>query len=223
VSETKQEFVQKHIVGDGHCLFSSLCYVLRSLQKNTIKGLRKKVADFILQSDAISDEVLLDDTHNTREQYCDLIKNTNKWGGELEIRAIGKLHGVIVCVVKMIEVRGIISSVYVTEFPENESSFEKCVYIIYLRNNHYEPLYLRNGNNSNEEITTFNRNDTTVKKLLREFFQKKFGCKKKYEFEMKTKDIIVNLIIDDGIVKFCNKTDEDRVELESHLKGRYMT
>jgi hypothetical protein len=42
---------------------------------------------------------------------------------------------------------------------------------------------------------------------------------------MKNKDIIVNLIIDHGLVefRFSNKTDGDGHELESHQKGKCMT
>ncbi len=176
VSKATPKFFQNFTALDGDCLFSSLCFVLRHLQKNTIKDLRQKAADSILQSDTIDDEVLFAETGKTREKYCYEIKNTNAWGGEAEIRAIGKLHGVIIRVISVVEGDGIISSVHVTEFPENEPSFEKCVYII-LRNKHYEPLYLRNANNSNEKTTLFDRNDRTIKKILCDFIQEKFHCK----------------------------------------------
>jgi len=192
------------------------------LDKNATKDLRKKVADFILRSNDIPDDVLFTYSGKTREKYCADIRNTNEWGGEIEIRAIGKLYDVIVCVVKVVEVNSIISAVHVTEFPENEPSFEKCVYINYVRNNHYEPLYIRDTNNSNEETTIFNRNDRTVKKRLCEFIRKKYKCKKKYKFGMKSKDIIVNLIIDHGSIKFNNKTNEDGFELESQSYGKYI-
>ncbi len=192
------------------------------MDKNATKDLRKEVADSILRSNDIPDDVLLSYSSKAREKYCADIRNTNEWGGEIEIRAIGKLYGVIVCVVKVVEVNSIISAVHVTEFPENESSFEKCVYIIYVHN-HYEPLYIRDTNNSNEETTIFNRNDRTVKKRLCEFIRKKYNCKKKYEFEMKSKDIIVNLIIDHDSVKFNNKTNGDGLELESQPYSKYIT
>jgi hypothetical protein len=152
--------------------------LLSDSDRITAKDLRRKVADFMRpRSDIIDDEVLFSETHQTREEYCNDIGNGNRWGGEAEIRAIGKMYNMIIRIVNSHEDKSMLRSVRVMELPENEPSFNKCVYIIFVRESHYEPLYLHDGNDSNKKITIFDRNDRTVTKLLCEFIKEKFHCK----------------------------------------------
>ena len=190
---------------------------MQGLNRDTShKNLRKQAADFIRQWKDFSDEVLFAETGQTREEYCDKIENTDAYGGEAEIRAIAEIYKIIVCVVNVNVVNGIILSVDVTEFPEDKPSFQKSCYII-LQGEHYESLYLRNISNSNEEGTTFDRHNTSVKKLLVKFLQGKIQGKEKYEFEIRIKAIIIYSIIDDLVVRFNNKIINHEPGLESQV------
>jgi hypothetical protein len=173
--ETTQEFVQQSVPGNGHCLFASFCIVLRSLEIINIGELRKKVADFNRRPGNIDEEVLFSDTGKTLEQYCDDIERTNRWGGEAEIRAVAKLYDITV---RIIEVNEDKSSVLIDEFCQNNPSLEKVVYIIYVKNNHYEALYVHHRYKPNEKRTIFNRNDSTILTLSDKFIRERLECEK---------------------------------------------
>ncbi|CAF2399713.1 unnamed protein product [Rotaria sp. Silwood2] len=169
-SETTQEFFRKPAVGGGHCLFSSLCNILGISEKITIKDLRKQAANYNRQPGKIDTQCLTYETKKSLKQYCDQIENTNAFGGEAEIRAIAELYKIMIRVVKVNSQKLCVS---ISEHPLNETSFEKCCYII-LENKHYESLHLRIDNNSNEERSLFDCNDEEVKKLMRDFIRKKY-------------------------------------------------
>lgn len=190
-----QEFVQKYMDEDGDCLYSSFCYVLSKSNEIIVQDLRKAVADSMFQSNDIDDEVLFTKTHKTREEYCNTIKNTDAFGGEMEIRAVAKIFHIIVRVINVIKVNPTISAVRVTEYPEDEPLFKRCVYIIHLQNNHYEPLFLRDTNNLKDGTKDFERNSSTVKEQLCKFIRDGLNCKQNYEFTIKNKYIIVNLLL----------------------------
>ncbi|CAF0812983.1 unnamed protein product [Rotaria sp. Silwood1] len=160
--EIIQKFVRKDAFGGGDCLFSSLCNVLGIADKITIKDLRKKAADFNRQPGKIDKDWLLNTTGKTVEQYCDEMENTTAWGGEPEIRAIAELYKIIIRVVNVNSEKFCVSA---SEFPPNQTSFDRCCYII-LNNNHYESLHLRTDNNSNDERSIFDSNDEEIKKLI---------------------------------------------------------
>ncbi|CAF4812671.1 unnamed protein product, partial [Rotaria sp. Silwood1] len=157
-----QKFVRKDALGGGHCLFSCLRNVLGIADKITIKDLRKKAADFNRQPGKIDKDWLLNTTGKTVEQYCDEMENTTAWGGEPEIRAIAELYKIIIRVVNVNSEKFCVSA---SEFPPNQTSFDRCCYII-LNNNHYESLHLRTDNNSNDERSIFDSNDEEIKKLI---------------------------------------------------------
>jgi hypothetical protein len=178
IFEPTQEFVQRSVPRDGHCLFSSFCIVLRELpelEDINVTYLRKNVADFNRHSTYIDDEVLMSETGNNRETYCNEIANTNTWGGEAEIRAVAALYHITIRVVHVMKQDDIISAVYVTEFSQIDQSLEKAVYIIY-NGNHYEPLCLHDRNVLNKEIKIFNRNDIIMEKLISKFIKDLLKC-----------------------------------------------
>ncbi|CAF3395732.1 unnamed protein product [Rotaria sp. Silwood1] len=168
--EIIQKFVRKDAFGGGDCLFSSLCNVLGIADKITIKDLRKQVADFNRQPGKIDEDWLLNTTWKTVDQYCDEMENTTAWGGEPEIRAIAELYKIIIRVLNVNSEKCYVS---VSEFPTNQTSFDRCCYII-LNNDHYESLHLRTDNNLNDERSIFDSNDEEIKKRIRDFIAKEY-------------------------------------------------
>lgn len=84
------------IPSDGDCLYKAISHQLETKFKKsiTVDELRSKVAEYILQnkdefmpflSNPETYEML---TETEFEEYCDKIKNTKVWGGQLEIRAL---------------------------------------------------------------------------------------------------------------------------------------
>ncbi|CAF5099407.1 unnamed protein product [Rotaria sp. Silwood1] len=182
-----QKFVRKDALGGGHCLFSCLRNVLGIADKITIKDLRKKAADFNRQPGKIDKDWLLNTTGKTVEQYCDEMENTTAWGGEPEIRAIAELYKIIIRVVNVNSEKFCVSA---SEFPPNQTSFDRCCYII-LNNNHYESLHLRTDNNSNDERSIFDSNDEEIKKLIRDFIAKEYRTKKNMNLKERRKQLFL--------------------------------
>ncbi|CAF5087274.1 unnamed protein product, partial [Rotaria sp. Silwood1] len=185
--------------GGGDCLFSSLCNVLGIADKITIKDLRKQVADFNRQPGKIDEDWLLNTTWKTVDQYCDEMENTTAWGGEPEIRAIAELYKIIIRVLNVNSEKCYVS---VSEFPTNQTSFDRCCYII-LNNDHYESLHLRTDNNLNDERSIFDSNDEEIKKRIRDFIAKEY-CN--YE-----------------LIPCNSKTDTDKLVIELYEKCKPMT
>ena len=75
---------------DNHCLFRSF---IRNISgkptKNKIKKIRNILANYI-EKEKDKYESFIYDTNF--KNYCNLIKNTDKWGGELEILAFSDLY-----------------------------------------------------------------------------------------------------------------------------------
>jgi len=64
-------------------------------------------------------------------------------------------------------------------YGEDIESFKECVHILYdEENKHYDPLYLINKENSEEELTIFQRDDETVSCLLSKFIEEEMHGKK---------------------------------------------
>jgi len=180
ISNTTHEFRIGELPGDEQCLFSSAIYLFDRSETINIKSLRKKVADFIRQSKYIDDIPLLLGTDcQTREDYCHKIEEGTILGSEEELCALADLYpNIFFCVISKANINENGFFIDINTYVKDISSYKKCIIIVYdMAANAYIPLYLYDKINQEEEKTKFKYNDI-VKKLLEEFIQKTFNCKK---------------------------------------------
>lgn len=99
------------IPSDGDCLYKAVSHQLQLTRQLevTIADLRSKVSSYIhsnkddfmpFMSNPETCEMLTDEQF---EQYCDKIRNTKVWGGQLEIRALSNL---LKCPINVIQATG---------------------------------------------------------------------------------------------------------------------
>merc|ERR1712232_281937 len=89
------------IMADGNCLFRSVQHQLEALdipsRPSEYTDVRLKCAETLeahpddylpfVDSDKIA-------THETFRDYCDSVRNTSQWGGELEVQALSRAYNV---------------------------------------------------------------------------------------------------------------------------------
>ncbi len=180
ITNTTHEFRLGELPGDDQCLFPCVIHLFDRSETINIKMLRKKVANFIRKSKDIDDILLLYNTGcQTREDYCHKIEEGTIGGSEAELRAVASLYpNNLFCVISKINNSENGPFIYTSTYVKDISSYKKCIIIAYdTEANNYIPLYLYDKINHEEERTNFKYNDA-VKKLLEEFIQKTFNCKK---------------------------------------------
>ncbi|CAF4408510.1 unnamed protein product [Rotaria sp. Silwood2] len=134
-----------------------------------VKRLRKIIADFLRQRKDIDMEEMLKSRHETREDYCNSIETTKRWGGEPEIIAFSMLYEIMVWVTS---VNSKDKQIYFVKYPSEKNSFNRCCYII-RNNDHYKSLHLRNS--SNKAITIFDcKDENEANERLIQFVKKEF-------------------------------------------------
>lgn len=94
----KEGFAIFSIAGDGHCLFRSIVHQLQQDPSSKdatldVRGLRGRIADLMLEErdtfKPFLDEELQQDT--AYDAFCEHIRNSQDWGGEIELHATSKL------------------------------------------------------------------------------------------------------------------------------------
>ncbi|CAF1201775.1 unnamed protein product [Adineta steineri] len=172
ISKTAHTLCRKKIPENSSCLYSSFIDAI-SLT-STVQDLRSKVADCIFKRKDIFDVhmLLLDTDYKNREEYCNGIRNRD-WGGEHELLALSQMHRTIIKVVNLRKDQQQNLSINTMSYGEDDKSCTSCIYLIYDRaGSHYEPLYLCNNEILQDEITTFDLDDTRVDDLLADFIRR---------------------------------------------------
>ncbi|CAF3639347.1 unnamed protein product [Adineta steineri] len=169
ISETTYTLRRKEVPGDGSCLYLSFLYAM-SLTL-TVQDLRNHVAAYIFDMNIDDNKLLLGTPHKNRKEYCDGIRNGD-WGGEPELVALSQMYHIMIKVIMLRKDQQQNSSVDMINFGKDDKSCTKCIYIIYDEAiPHYDPLYLCNKENLQDEITIFNRDDILVDILLPDFIK----------------------------------------------------
>ncbi|CBZ52034.1 Similar to uniprot/P38747 Saccharomyces cerevisiae YHL013c, related [Neospora caninum Liverpool] len=87
------------IAADGHCMYRAICHQMQRICSQgvnpaaSVETLRLKVADF-LEEHREDFQLFLDDAAQTQEgfeDYCEKIRSTAEWGGEVELQVISKV------------------------------------------------------------------------------------------------------------------------------------
>lgn len=95
----KRDLIIHPIASDGNCLYNAIRNQLKVTGRFTddIKTLRNKTADYILQNkDSLIFYMTNADTGDCLndaefEKYCDDLRNTAAWGGQIEISALSQI------------------------------------------------------------------------------------------------------------------------------------
>ncbi|CAF3718041.1 unnamed protein product [Adineta steineri] len=168
ISETTYTLHRKEVPGDGSCLYWSFRYTM-SLLWLTVQDLRNQVADHIFNMDI--DDIQLQSGAD-RQDYCDKIKS-GAWGDYRELIALSEMYDIRIKVVNLRKDLQPNLSIKPIDIGKDGKLYTKCIYVIYDKAvPHYEPLYLRDMNNLQNEITTFGLDDTHVDDLLPDFIKR---------------------------------------------------
>ena len=186
ISNETHEFRIGELPGDEQCLFASVIHLFDRSQAINIKSLRKRVANFIRQWKNMADIRLWCNTScKNREDYCLQIEQGTICCSEAIYHALTYLYpNILFCIISRITIDKDESQIYIDTYVKDILSYTKCIITIYdVAADSYIPLYLYNKINNEEEETSFKYNDT-VKKLLKDFIQKTFNCKKTQRKQM---------------------------------------
>ncbi|OII75988.1 OTU-like cysteine protease family protein [Cryptosporidium andersoni] len=121
------------IKADGNCLFGAIKHQLeiKGIGNYSIKQLRNIAANYIQENRQDIEPFILSAIEGstvTFEEYCNCLRNTNEWGGEVELVALSKSLKVPIVVICGLSYR---NEYYGLEF-ENHSSSLYIVYHLYL-------------------------------------------------------------------------------------------
>ncbi|CAF1276398.1 unnamed protein product [Adineta steineri] len=167
ISATTYILRRKKVPGDGSCLYWSFIDAM-SLSPDA-QDLRNKVANYILKMDIDDIQLQFPRGCQDRGQYCDRIRN-GAWGGEPELEALSQMYRIMIRVINLRRDQQQNLPINTINYGENDELCTKCIFVIYDRAvPHYEPLYLFNTETLQDEIKTFNRDDTRVDDLLPDF------------------------------------------------------
>lgn len=93
----KLSLVQFDILPDGNCLFASISDQLKVRHQDvdddsvSVKALRERATKYILANRSTFEPFLFDEETMAMgdiDEYCEKMKNTSEWGGDLEILAL---------------------------------------------------------------------------------------------------------------------------------------
>lgn len=118
---------------DGSCLFTAMYKAATEdydAGPEVIRSLREEIADIIYRD--IDDSFLIGETRSiSREEYCNEVRYSRNWGGEVEMTALSDFLKVSIIVV---DEEG-------TCLKRGRQHYEDMVVLIYCNRNHYNFLY----------------------------------------------------------------------------------
>jgi hypothetical protein len=188
------KFCRGTVPGDGKCLYWSfllgirphLIETLRNISfqpdlKNALndsnEDLRLRVAKYIREHTELHDLVLAEDEdeeYETIEEYCSAVERGELWGGDVEKKVLSTLFNILICEISP----GITRAgkcLNLRYYGEDNPLATECIYIYYNGEDHFDPLYVVEMENSNNKQTIFDPNDQMVNNILRKFIKEELG------------------------------------------------
>lgn len=140
------------VPADNSCLFRSIAILMEGGETdvNRIRELRELIASVVCSRPAEYTEAVLG---KSNPEYCLWIRNSETWGGAIEIAILAEFYEVEIKVVDT-------QSLRVDKFGENRN-YKNCIYLIY-DNIHYDPLVLESGSDNSGLKTVFSVDDDLV-------------------------------------------------------------
>lgn len=91
------------IQADGHCLYNAVAHQMKLSGQNfdvdaSAVGLRAATADYMMSNSTEFEPFIdgIDDDTGKFAAYCEELRNTAVWGGQVELRALAELLGAII-------------------------------------------------------------------------------------------------------------------------------
>ncbi|CAF2170795.1 unnamed protein product [Rotaria magnacalcarata] len=190
ISVKTHKFVRGNARPDGKCLYWSALKVFKQkISCECNKGLRMLIADWIRNSRELRIEALRSGTTcRTMNEYCLAIEKGILWGGPPELLALSEIFEIVICLIYVTKSQGGIS-IWPILYGENNLLATTYVCILY-DGKHYDPLYVINTENVSDEETVFERNNKTVKELLKNFIQEEFEYENNINFDILTPVVV---------------------------------
>ncbi|CAF3682364.1 unnamed protein product [Rotaria sp. Silwood1] len=173
ISAKTHKFVRGHVPCDGTCLYwSALAIFKQPLMDIYNEDLRMHTANYIRKHKETHYAIFNNSTkYSTVDEYCSAIEEGELWGGDLELQVLSNIYNTIICLITKTEENGN-SFVWSLFYGENNSSITTYVCILHdVQQAHYDPLYVMNIENTNEQETIFELNDNIVQELLANFIR----------------------------------------------------
>lgn len=133
------------VPADNSCLFRSIALLMEGGETDgsRITELRNLIASVVCSRPAEYTDAVLGKSNT---EYCLWIRNSETWGGAIEISILAEFYEVEINVVDT-------QSLRVDKFGENRG-FRHCIYLIY-DNIHYDPLVLESADENSSVETVF--------------------------------------------------------------------
>ncbi|CAF3598890.1 unnamed protein product [Rotaria socialis] len=190
ISVKTHKFVRGKALRDGKCLYWSALKVFKqkiSCARN--EGLRMLIADWIRNNRELRIEAVRSGTeYRTINEYCLAIEKGILWGGPPELLALSEIFEIVICLIYVTKSQGDIS-IWPIFYGEKNPLATTYVCILY-DGKHYDPLYVINTENISDEETVFERNNTTVKELLKNFIQEEFEYENNINLDILTPVVV---------------------------------
>ncbi|CAF1442817.1 unnamed protein product [Rotaria magnacalcarata] len=153
------------------------------------EGLCMLIADWIRNNRELRVEALRSGTeYRTINEFCLAIEKGILWGGPPELLALSEIFEIVICLIYVTKSQGGIS-IWPILYGENNLLATTYVCILY-DGKHYDPLYVINTENVSDEETVFERNNKTVKELLKNFIQEEFEYDNNINFGVWTATVV---------------------------------
>jgi ubiquitin thioesterase OTU1 len=125
--------LRKVVPADNSCLFTSVYFVMHNgvLNLDCNKSLRELIASTVKSDSVTFNEAILGKKNS---DYCTWIKNSNNWGGSIEVMILSKHFKCEICVVDIRTAR-------IDRFGE-DCAYANRVFVIY-DGIHFDPLYMQ--------------------------------------------------------------------------------
>ncbi|KAF7458177.1 OTU-like cysteine protease family protein [Cryptosporidium felis] len=126
------------IVADGNCLFGSIKHQmeLKNMGSYSIKDLRRIAVDYIEGNREAMEPFVLASIENSDlsfEEYCDKIRDTNEWGGEVELVSLSNSLKLPITVIRSLNHRNEYygEEFYQEKMSQDSNSSDNTLYIVY--------------------------------------------------------------------------------------------
>ena len=143
------------------------------------RSLCKNVANYIFQSKSTDVYLCFEGNCAVLKNYCDKLNRGELPSDLPELNALAALYPKrLFCVISKTKNSNDEICISVFTYVNDASSYEKCIFLSYdSTTEHYNPLYLYNKTNKEEEKINFKYDDPRVRTLLDKFIKETLKCK----------------------------------------------
>jgi ubiquitin thioesterase OTU1 len=171
--------IKRVVPDDNSCMFHAISLCFEHSKPGKVEDLRNLIAKVILSDPINYNEATL---QKSPEEYAKFMKQTNSWGGSVELSIFSEHYKAEIIVFDIARQRH-------NCFGE-ERNYQKRIYLVY-DGIHYDALVWNlapEANNKDWDITIFNPNDYKIESACQALIQKEFKSGKfvdEYNYKIK--------------------------------------